>query len=106
MQVWSNMKRHPLSTARVASPLAAVALASLLIYGVVPFSGGADASAASLPNDARTVAHVLNRVAFGPRPGDVERVQRIGLGTYIDQQLHPERIDDARIDAQLKTFET
>jgi uncharacterized protein (DUF1800 family) len=38
------------------------------------------------------VAHVLNRVAFGPRPGDVERVRRIGVDAYIDEQLHPERI--------------
>src|SRR5690349_21084811 len=32
--------------------------------------------------------HVLNRLAFGPRPGDVERVQRIGVQQYIDEQLH------------------
>ena len=38
------------------------------------------------------VAHVLNRVAFGPRPGDVERVRRIGIDAYIDEQLQPERI--------------
>ena len=43
-------------------------------------------------NDEASVAHVLNRVAFGPRPGDVERVKRIGIDSYIDEQLHPERI--------------
>ncbi len=43
-------------------------------------------------NDDALVAHVLNRVAFGPRPGDVERVRRIGVDAYIDEQLHPERI--------------
>ena len=42
--------------------------------------------------DDAGVAHVLNRVAFGPRPGDVERVKRIGIDAYIDEQLHPERI--------------
>ncbi len=43
--------------------------------------------------DARaSVAHVLNRLAFGPRPGDVERVSRIGIDAYIDEQLHPERL--------------
>jgi uncharacterized protein (DUF1800 family) len=56
---------------------------------------------AAATNDANTstaiggdamVAHVLNRVAFGPRPGDVERVRRIGVDAYIDEQLHPERI--------------
>jgi uncharacterized protein (DUF1800 family) len=48
--------------------------------------------------------HVLNRLAFGPRPGDVERVQRMGVGRYIDEQLHPETIPmpealTARLDA-------
>ena len=42
--------------------------------------------------DEASVAHVLNRVAFGPRPGDVERVKRIGIDAYIDEQLYPERI--------------
>ncbi len=38
------------------------------------------------------VAHVLNRIAFGPRPGDFERVKRIGIDAYIDEQLDPDRI--------------
>jgi uncharacterized protein (DUF1800 family) len=36
--------------------------------------------------------HVLNRLAFGPRPGDVQRVMKMGLDSYIDEQLHPEAI--------------
>lgn len=36
--------------------------------------------------------HVLNRLAYGPRPGDVERVMQIGIDNYIDEQLHPQRI--------------
>lgn len=56
--------------------------------------------------DAATVVHVLNRVAFGPRPGDVERVRAMGLSNYIDQQLHPERIDDSVVEARLEDFET
>ena len=56
--------------------------------------------------DARTVAHVLNRIGFGPRPGDVERVQQQGLGAYIDAQLHPEKIADAAMSARLDEFTT
>ena len=37
-------------------------------------------------------SRVLNRLAFGPRPGDVEAVRRIGLEKWIDLQLHPDRI--------------
>jgi uncharacterized protein (DUF1800 family) len=48
--------------------------------------------AAERVGDEAIVAHVLNRVAFGPRPGDVERVRRIGVDAYIDEQLYPERI--------------
>jgi uncharacterized protein (DUF1800 family) len=56
--------------------------------------------------DDKTIVHVLNRVAFGPRPGDVERVRRIGLAAYIEQQLHPESIPDGAVQARLAGFET
>jgi uncharacterized protein (DUF1800 family) len=46
------------------------------------------------PPDVKTIVHFLNRVTFGPRPADVERVGRIGLTAYLDEQLHPERIPD------------
>jgi uncharacterized protein (DUF1800 family) len=36
--------------------------------------------------------HVLNRLAFGPRPGDLERVMKMGVDSYIDEQLYPETI--------------
>ena len=38
--------------------------------------------------------HVLSRLAFGPRPGDVDRVAAMGVDRWIDEQLHPERIAD------------
>jgi len=53
------------------------------------------------------VVHVLNRLAFGPRPGDVERVRRIGVQQYIDEQLHPETIPlPAGLSARLDALET
>jgi hypothetical protein len=56
--------------------------------------------------DARTVAHVLDRIGFGARPGDVARVKQAGLAAYIDQQLHPERIADDALAARLADFQT
>ena len=53
-----------------------------------------------------TVIHVLNRIGFGPRPGDVEKVQTLGIERYIEQQLHPERIPDAGMDARLSGLKT
>ena len=47
------------------------------------------------------ITHLLNRVAFGPRPGDVERIQRFGVENYIEQQLHPEGIADNSTDQLL-----
>lgn len=62
-------------------------------------------SVPSNPDD-KTIVHVLNRVGFGARPGDVERVRRIGLATYIDQQLNPERIPDTAMATRLSRLET
>jgi uncharacterized protein (DUF1800 family) len=62
-------------------------------------------SVPSNPDD-KTIVHVLNRLGFGARPGDVERVRRTGLATYIEQQLHPERLADAAMTARLAGLET
>lgn len=40
------------------------------------------------------IVHALNRLTFGPRPGDTERVRKMGIEKWIDQQLHPERISE------------
>src|SRR5271170_1057148 len=45
------------------------------------------------------VLHALNRLAYGPRPGDVERVKQMGLAKWIDQQLNPNSIDDQALQA-------
>ncbi len=51
------------------------------------------------------VVHVLNRLGYGPRPGDVDRVLARGLDRYIEQQLHPELIYDEALERSLKCFE-
>ena len=62
-------------------------------------------SAAKLSEDQR-ILHVLNRLGFGARPGDVERVKAMGLENYISQQLFPEKIDDTAAEAKLQNLET
>jgi uncharacterized protein (DUF1800 family) len=47
----------------------------------------------SLKEEQRII-HVLNRLGFGARPGDVDRVKAMGVEKYIEQQLHPEKIAD------------
>jgi hypothetical protein len=55
-------------------------------------------------SDARTVAHVLNRTGFGPRPGDIQRVQSLGLRKYHEEQLHPERLPDEAVQPRLESL--
>ena len=52
------------------------------------------------------VAHALNRLGYGPRPGDVETVRQMGVAKWIDRQLHPESIDDSALQARLSRFPT
>jgi uncharacterized protein (DUF1800 family) len=56
--------------------------------------------------DDTTVVHVLNRLGFGPTPTAIERVKRMGVGAYIEEQLHPARIDDGAMTARLAGFTT
>ncbi len=42
--------------------------------------------------EAQRAAHALNRLAYGPRPGDIERVAAIGVDRWIDAQLNPRTI--------------
>ena len=50
---------------------------------------------------APAALHVLNRLAFGPTPGQVEDVQKQGVRAWIEEQLRPASIDDSGVDAQL-----
>src|ERR1043165_3330843 len=45
-------------------------------------------------SEEQQIIHVLNRLGFGARPADVERVKAMGLENYINQQLNPEKISD------------
>ena len=56
------------------------------------------------PDEA--ILHALNRLAYGPRPGDVERVRQVGLAKWIDQQLNPNSIDDKALEARLENYPT
>jgi uncharacterized protein (DUF1800 family) len=58
-----------------------------------------------LTEDQATL-HALNRLAYGPRPGDVERVHQIGLEKWIDEQLNPDSIDDSSLDQRLAKYTT
>jgi uncharacterized protein (DUF1800 family) len=60
---------------------------------------------ARLTEDQRAL-HLLNRITFGPRPGDVERIKKIGIDKFLDEQLHPEAIDDSELEKRLAVLPT
>jgi uncharacterized protein (DUF1800 family) len=67
--------------------------------------------AAVLPVQAATSTadanRVLNRIAYGPAPGDIEHVKAIGIAAYIDEQLAPEKLGEPEaLSQQLASLET
>jgi uncharacterized protein (DUF1800 family) len=55
--------------------------------------------------EEQKITHVLNRLAFGARPGDVEKVKAMGLNKYIEQQLNPNSLNDSAVEAKLQNFD-
>ena len=58
------------------------------------------------PNDQKRAVHALNRLTFGPRPGDVQQVMAMGVDRWIDQQLHPDKISDTALESRLAPLRT
>lgn len=56
-------------------------------------------------NEDQKIMHILNRLGFGARPGDIEKVERVGIKRYIEQQLNPALIGDAACEAKLKELD-
>ncbi len=54
----------------------------------------------------QAILHALNRLAYGPRPGDVESIKQLGLEKWVDQQLNPDSIDDSALDQRLEKYPT
>lgn len=86
---------HP----RVAAVV--VALAVTTISGAASPAAGTGASA-----EPADVVHVLERLTYGPRPGDIEAVAKVGIDRWIEQQLHPEQIRDEGMASRLAPLRT
>jgi uncharacterized protein (DUF1800 family) len=54
----------------------------------------------------RRALHLLSRITFGPRPGDLEKVRAMGMRAFLERQLHPERIDDSAVEARVAALPT
>jgi len=57
-------------------------------------------------DEQKRALHALDRLTFGPRPGDVDAVAAMGVDQWIDLQLHPDKIDNNAMQARLATYRT
>ena len=101
------MKTYPSFVARVVNPTVALAIAAALLPstlgpGVSAQQMASQKSRATAMTQNQRIIHVLNRLGFGARPGDVERVRVMGLENYINQQLNPGSISDTVVEAKLQ----
>jgi len=89
------MKRYLLATTPL---LIALSIAVVLVAKNKP--------SASVQDERQRAVHALDRLTFGPRPGDSEKVLVLGVDNWIELQLHPDKIDDSAIEARLAQYRT
>ena len=108
----NDFRRGPRKTlpATLAVVLCVALLATTVVSGFANPNNetkkAANKSAVKGLTEDQKALHVLNRAGFGPRPGDLERVRRMGVEKYLELQLQPDRIPDAAVEARLKEFES
>src|SRR5678815_5689356 len=69
---------------------------------LIVFAAGDKRPKSKALTEEQRIVHVLNRLGFGARPGDVERVKAMGVENYIIQQLNPEKISDTVAENKVK----
>jgi uncharacterized protein (DUF1800 family) len=89
----------------IRATTALVLVFAILASSSISSFGQKHAKVQGLTEDQR-ILHVLNRLGFGARPGDVERVKAMGLDNYINQQLSPEKISDSVAENKLAELTT
>jgi uncharacterized protein (DUF1800 family) len=93
---------------RLYPRIALVALATICIAipAHVVLAKKKDTKLSTALDDRKRALHALNRLTFGPRPGEINRVMAMGVDKWIDQQLHPEKIDDGSLEVRLAPLRT
>ena len=78
-------------------------MVSHLLLALLLQGAGAPSSRALTPRDS--ACHALNRLAYGPRPGEVDSVAQFGVMRWIEQQLDPGRISNAGLAERERQFQ-
>ncbi len=95
----------PIQRTRLVATTALLTIGCIALL-VLSASGKRTAPVSTQMDEHKRALHALQRLTFGPRPGDVERVAAMGVDKWIDLQLHPDRIDDHALEARLAPFRT
>src|SRR5438067_1686272 len=51
------------------------------------------------------IEHVVARTTFGARPDDRQHVQGVGIAAFVEEQRHPEHLDDGQLEQRLQRFD-
>lgn len=106
----STTRRRFLQATSATGAVAGIAGFSALSKALSPLlTGSGDSLAPFLPPTGDEISeetHVLNRLTFGSRPGDLEKIRSVGTDEWINQQLHAENIDDSWTEARTRHFES
>lgn len=79
---------------------------SILLASTLQLCAPVANAAAQLASEQQAL-HVLNRLGYGPKPGDVARVMQMGVPAYVQSQLQPEKIAlPASLSQRLAQLET
>ena len=83
-----------------------IGLAALLLVIVAAGAYAKKQKPSKAAEAQQRAVHALDRLTFGPRPGDVQAVTAMGVDQWIDLQLHPERIDNSAMQSRLAEYRT
>lgn len=111
MKTVNLSRREVLQVGGLASAWIALASCSPLrsVTGSLP-AAGPDAALTPTPSpppdEDALLRHTLRRMTFGPTPEMLDRARAIGLEAYVEEQLHPEALDDSEVEARIARLET
>ncbi len=90
----------------LASVLCLAAVPGISAYGKKKNAADARQFLKQIPDDQK-ILQALNRLTFGPRPGDAQDVKAMGLRKWVDRQLHPDSIaENPALVEKLRTLDT
>ena len=90
---------EPMRTRRLPATLAALCLTTTVV-------AQEPAETPRTLNDRERAAHLLSRLAYGARPGEIDRVVAMGIDVWLEQQLGAKEAKDPRLADRMSEFQT